>query len=53
MAKASWILPLRENQENLAKFEVLEEWLQAPFVTTGWRLKIAKELFMLGWQEGA
>ena len=37
----------------LAKFEVLEEWLQAPFVTAGWRFKIAKELFMLGWREGA
>ena len=37
----------------LAKFEVLEDWLQAPFVTAGLRSKIAKELFMLGWREGA
>ena len=51
MEKAGKILPLRDRQENLPK--ALEEWLQDPSVTAGLGFKIAKELFMLGWQEGA
>ena len=44
-------MPLRDRQEVLPK--VLEEWLEDPFVTAGLGFKIAKELFLLGWQEGA
>ena len=51
MEKAGKVLPLRDRQEDLPK--VLEEWLQDPVVTAALGFKIAKELFMLGWREGA
>ena len=50
MTKAGRILPLRESQENLPK--VLLDWLEHPVVTAGLGFKIAKELFMKGWQSG-
>lgn len=48
--KAGEVLPLREEQEVVPK--VLEEWLQAPYVTAGLGFKIAKELYMRGWMGG-
>ena len=44
------ILPLRESQENLPK--VLLDWLEHPVVTAGLGFKVAKELYMRGWQSG-
>ena len=51
VGKAEKVLPLREKQEKLPK--ALVDWLHEPVVTAGLGFKIAKELFMMGWQNGS